>query len=595
MVGRLLVRVSGVLLAIGMWVAVLAGAGAAAAAPNSESGASDSGTSASTESAGSGAATSDAGKPSAGTPTPGTQATPGNDATQTNTTSDTDSTTTGSTADTPTETPTPSDESGNATSSEGDDDTVATDTASPPTDDPAGTPVVGVGRQDTTSSATRLVAPPRVRSLASVPAPQDAQAKGAQTGDTPAETGAVVTDSAQPVPSSPTAASSITTFAAQPDVTSAESTAAVLAIAAPAYSPATAPSQPSVLDLVGTVVFSVLNIGFSLFAGPPQLPPGSTVMVRSSTLELRPGEFVPADWYVPQNPDPDRLIYFQHGFIVNASPYSYTIAALAENTNSIVVAPSITSNFFATDGFWLAGTPVQQAVANLFTGDREALAVSLSAAFGPQVTLPQDDVVFAGHSYGAATVLGAAARMVDDDAIDDPVGIVLFDGVPTDAIAVPALAKLPASIPVYNIASPPSFFSDFGRTSAALVNARPGEFVGVQVVNGSHVDSMQGGNPLIQLAGNLATGVSRPENIEAVKILASGWINDMFAGTSSGIYSAPGATIQIPTSAGTATVTALPAPNPPLGLFDLLVIAIGDSVVARFFNFEPTEGPLVLF
>jgi hypothetical protein len=375
-------------------------------------------------------------------------------------------------------------------------------------------------------------------------------------------------------------------------------TAAVVAVAAPAASPSTAAAyvvhQPSVLDLVGTVVFNAFTIGFRLFQGPPQLPPGSTVTVHSSTLQLAPGHVVPADWYVPENANPDRLVYFQNGFIVNASAYSYTLAALAENTDSIVVAPSISSNFFATDGFWLAGVPAQQAVANLFTGNRDALTASASAALGNSVTLPRN-VVFVAHSYGANTVLGAAADMVANGTIGDLAGIVLLDGVPTEATAVPALATIPATIPVYDIASPPYFWSGYGLLSNALVAARPRQFTGVQLVNGVHVDSMQGGNPLIQFAGYLGTGFSTPANIAAVKTLASGWINDMFTGThDDGIYAAPGATIQIPSDAGTATATALPAQNPPIDLLNQLLLAVGNFAVSQFFNFEPTKGPLTL-
>jgi pimeloyl-ACP methyl ester carboxylesterase len=100
--------------------------------------------------------------------------------------------------------------------------------------------------------------------------------------------------------------------------------------------------------------------------------------------------------------------------------------------------------------------PTQEAVANLFAGNRDALTASASAALSHPLTLPQQ-VVFVGHSYGANTVLGAAADMVDNGTINDLAGIVLLDGVPTEATAVPALATLPATIPVYNIASPPYF------------------------------------------------------------------------------------------------------------------------------------------
>jgi hypothetical protein len=483
---RFVVSVAGVLLAAGMWVALLVGAGAAAATPASGSDAS-----ASSESADSAGAKSDPDKPQP-----------------------------------------------NASSS---------------------------GAQSA-SRAHRSAAIPQTRPSARKTA---AESKAGQTREAAPETAAPVNEGPQRV-----------------------------AFAAPAASPSTAAAyvvhQPSVLDLVGTVLFSAFTIGFRLFQGPPQLPPGSTVTVQSSTLQLAPGQVVPADWYVPENANPGRLIYFQNGFIVNASAYSYTLAALAQNTDSIVVAPSISSNCFATDGFWLAGVPAQQAVANLFTGDRDALTASASAALGNSVTLPQN-VVFVAHSYGANTVLGAAADMVANGTIGDLAGIVLLDGVPTEATAVPALATIPATIPVYDIASPPYFWSGYGLLSNALVAARPGQFTGVQLVNGVHVDSMQGGNPLIQFAGYLGTGFSTPANIAAVKTLASGWINDMFTGThDDGIYAAPGATIQIPSDAGTATATALPASNPPIDLLNQLLLAVGNFAVSQFFNFEPTEGPLAL-
>jgi hypothetical protein len=57
---------------------------------------------------------------------------------------------------------------------------------------------------------------------------------------------------------------------------------------------------------------------------------------------------------------------------------------------------------------------------------------------------------------------------------------------------------------------------------------------------------------------NAVIGFSQPQNIEAARVLAAGWINDMFAGTHNGIYAAPGAVLPIETSTGTATAYALP-------------------------------------
>ncbi len=88
------------------------------------------------------------------------------------------------------------------------------------------------------------------------------------------------------------------------------------------------------------------------------------------------GEEVPVDWYIPENPDPERIIYLQHGFLAAGPWYSYTAATLAEQTNSIVVAPSITSNFLAYDQCWLGGAPMHQAMAGLFDPNNTALADS---------------------------------------------------------------------------------------------------------------------------------------------------------------------------------------------------------------------------
>src|SRR5215217_1624286 len=331
---------------------------------------------------------------------------------------------------------------------------------------------------------------------------------------------------------------------------------------------AEAPQPPSLINVIGTLIFTLFNVATRLFEGPPVLPPGSTVTVRSSMLQLGAYE-VPADWYFPADPDPEGLIYLQHGFLASGRFYSYTAATLAEETHSIVVAPSVTSNFFASDGFWIGGAPLQSAVADLFGGERDALTASAIAAGFEGTALPQR-VVIAGHSAGGGLALAVAGYMVKNGTIDDLAGLVLLDGVVMgDASAV--IDKLPDDLPVYQIASPPYAWNMFGATSDALAQARPGEFNGVELVGGSHIDAMQGGNPLIQFGAYLVAGFSQQQNIEAVKILATGWINDMFAGTHTGIYADPGDSIEIPTAAGTATAIALPASEASLSPPDQLL------------------------
>ena len=142
-------------------------------------------------------------------------------------------------------------------------------------------------------------------------------------------------------------------------------------------------------------------------------------------------------------------------------------------------------------------------------------------------------------------------------AIADLAGVVMFDGVALNDNMTTSLAKLPETLPVYQIAAPSYVWNNFGSGTAQLVQARPGQFTGFQLVGGSHVDSMRG-VPIIEFAAQLLTGFSRPANVQAVQTLAVGWINDMYAGVRrDGIYADPGQTIKI------AGATAIALPTPP--------------------------------
>jgi pimeloyl-ACP methyl ester carboxylesterase len=313
--------------------------------------------------------------------------------------------------------------------------------------------------------------------------------------------------------------------------------------------------------------------------------------VRTSTLTIG-NQTVEADWYFPTETEtPTRLIYLQHGLLASGPMYSYTAATLAEQTHSIVVAPSLTSNWFATDGMWLGGTPMQQAVADLFVGQRTALTESASAAAGYDITLP-DRFVLAGHSLGGSLVMGAAGDMVGNGAIDDLAGVLLLDSVDVGNSVPTALQKLTGANdrPVYNISSERYVWNMDGLVDDELEAARPGRFNGVMLVGGRHIDALQGGNPLLQLSEYLVAGFSQSQNIEAVKILAVGWVNDMFAGTHDGIYGAPQETIEIPATAGTATAVVLPptSSEPIQGTpFDWLLRLIFPLVGGDSFAAEP--------
>lgn len=332
-------------------------------------------------------------------------------------------------------------------------------------------------------------------------------------------------------------------------------------LAAAVGSPATAPRPAPLVNIVGSVVFNVIGAALQVFSGPPVLPPGSTVTVRTSTLDM-PGthQTVRADWYFPEDPDSATgVIYLQHGFMATGPMYSYTAAYLAESTNSIVVAPTLSSNLFDPGAEWLGGEPMQQSVADLFVDDRAELTASASAAAGHPVTLPSK-FVLVGHSLGGMLVTGAAGRMADNGAVDDLAGVVLLDAVDTHNDVPDALDQLTGANyrPVLLISSEPYTWNRNGTVGQELQAARPGEFNGVMLVGGRHIDGLQGANPILQFAEYLIAGFSQPQNVDAVKTISAGWINDMYHGTDTGVHGAPQDSIEIPTSSGPATAVVLP-------------------------------------
>lgn len=356
---------------------------------------------------------------------------------------------------------------------------------------------------------------------------------------------------------------------------------------------ATANPLNIVLDIIGTVVFGLYGFVTRLIGGPPVLPPGSSVTVYSSTLQIdcgcAPGEGkeVPVDWYIPENPDPDRIIYLQHGFLAAGPWYSYTAATLAEQTNSIVVAPSITSNFLAYDQCWLGGAPMHQAMAGLFDPNNTALADSLGAT-PYDGELEWKKVVLMGHSAGGGAVSGIARYMTENGDADRLAGVVLLDGVGMSGKMAEDLSLVPDDIPVYQLAAPKYMWNMFGSGTDALVQARPdAPFYGVTLAGGSHVDTMRGGNFLIQFSQQLVAGFSTPQNVAAAEIVMVGWVNDMFepTGPRQGIYLDTGETRTIDTPAGQATLVDLPNSLRRPYLFNFLEPFIAGST--GLFNLQP--------
>ena len=323
-------------------------------------------------------------------------------------------------------------------------------------------------------------------------------------------------------------------------------------------------NYPKPLSAIGDVVFDTLATLERAVGGDPVVPPAlrDDVEVSTSTLVVSEGHEVESNWYFPNTaegePAPTRMIYLQHGFLANGPIYSYTASYLAHQTNSIVVTTTFTSNPFEADGMWLGGDNLHEAVAQLFLDpERTALNASmdtaeLKAGRAGDVDVPTQ-FVLVGHSLGGGFAPGVAGyyaeglvarRQAGEDAPNDLAGAVIYDAVPMGSIVPDAMGRLdeletngtldPGDddpndyIPIYEIGAPLNYLNVFSDVNDQLSEARPGQFTGVVLEDGVHMDPMQGGNPLIQVAAYVIAGFPQPQNPLAVRDLSAGWINDMF-------------------------------------------------------------------
>ena len=270
--------------------------------------------------------------------------------------------------------------------------------------------------------------------------------------------------------------------------------------------------------------------------------PGRVTGVREgfSYLEIPVGPHgydAPTRWYFPTQADGTvnarGVIYLQHGFLGTGGWYGGLAKALAYGTDSIVVVPTV-SSIPLPGGAWLGGTRMQQAVGSLFLGSEPALNASANQA-GYHGTLPQN-FLLAGHSAGGGLATLAAGDYVADlggnTANNHLLGVVMFDGVATNsssfAVAIANLKSM--NIPDYVVAAPPQAWNAGGATTNELVALYPGQFVGVELVNGSHVDSLLGNKPFVDFFAQLITKFSPPGDTAAVYTLSTGWIDDIYAG-----------------------------------------------------------------
>jgi len=307
----------------------------------------------------------------------------------------------------------------------------------------------------------------------------------------------------------------------------------------PAVTGATGPG------LAGSLLRSILNGSLGTYSGGVSEgsgTPGAVTGVREgfSYLEIPVGPHgydAPTRWFFPTQAngtvDAHGVIYLQHGFLATGGYYSDLATQLAERTDSIVVVSTV-SSLPLPNGAWLNGTQMQQAIGSLFLGNETALNTSANQA-GYHGTLPQD-FIMTGHSAGGGLATMAAGDYVADletnTANNHLLGVVMFDGVASNSSAfAAAIANLKTlNIPDYVVAAPPQAWNASGATTNELVSLYPGQFVGVELVNGSHVDSMLGDKPVIDFLSQVITRFSPPGNTAAVYTLSTGWINDIYAG-----------------------------------------------------------------
>lgn len=320
---------------------------------------------------------------------------------------------------------------------------------------------------------------------------------------------------------------------------------------------------PKVLSVISDVVFDTMATLERVVGGDPVVPPAlrDSVEVSTSTLVISEGHEVESNWYFPTSENgepPTRMIYLQHGFMANGPLYSYTASYLAHSTNSVVVTTTFSSNPFEADGMWLGGDRLHESVAQLFLDpDRTALNASMDTAELKAGRTENLDVptqfVLVGHSLGGGFAPGVAGYYAEglsrrrDQGLDAPnelAGVVIYDAVPMGSIIPDAMERLdeletngtadPSDddpndyIPIYEIGAPLNFLNVFSDVNGQLTEARPGQFTGVVLEGGVHMDPMQGGNPLIQATAYLIAGFPQPQNPLAVRELSAGWINDMF-------------------------------------------------------------------
>jgi hypothetical protein len=273
------------------------------------------------------------------------------------------------------------------------------------------------------------------------------------------------------------------------------------------------------------------------------------VTVGNSDLRLAPGVDVDADWYFPNaGAEPVGMIYLNHGNFRTNNNMEALANALARDTNSVVVAPSVSTNAF--NPYRITASRTYSAITGLFGTDRAALNASAAAAGYTGSSLPTD-FVLAGHSFGGNLVTAVGGMIGTSSTLK---GILLLDAANNGSDMATGLSRLDAGVPVYQIAAAPRLINGFGSTTALLARSRPEEFVGVRIVGGSHVDAEGASSDFL---GGLTGGFSKSRDAAALQTIAAGWVTDMFNetgnGKGAGLYPSAGQSVSV----GSAVVVGL--------------------------------------
>jgi YVTN family beta-propeller protein/VCBS repeat-containing protein len=266
-----------------------------------------------------------------------------------------------------------------------------------------------------------------------------------------------------------------------------------------------------------------------------------TTGVAPLTIPGSGGYTVSATWYFPNKDEPPAgVIYLQHGFFRTSANVSALAYQLADQTNSIVVTPTLSSNFFDPYNVW--GVPIQQAVASMFSGDRSELTASASAAAGHAITLP-DQFVLAGHSAGGELVSAAAGYMADNGAIDNLKAVILFDTTDSGQGRI-GLAKLTGANtrPVYLIAAQPCACNSYGAHAYNILTSPPTEFVAVTLDGGSHLDAE---GATTDWYAELFCGLTTVRDATALQSITASWINHVFTGSPDDVVGPLGTAIAV--------------------------------------------------